>query len=133
LQWSKQAASFNQLLFRFWQDVKIFGTGQESAIPDVIGLDASFGIERIRDFRCHQGQAGTFDLTKAFFTCGGAVDDCIDGQLQAAGFEFYVDDAVASFDIGNDSGRVVNDILSAFGEGGQESFDCSWIFFDDFG
>ena len=57
-------------------------------------------------------------MAKTFFTCGGAVDDGVDGQLQAACFEFYVDDAVARFDIGNDSSRIVNDILGTFGEGG---------------
>ena len=51
-------------------------------------------------------------MAKTFFTCGGAVDDGVDGQLQATCFEFYVDDAVARFDIGNDSSRIVNDILA---------------------
>ena len=83
--------------------------------------------------RRHQRQTGAFDLSKSLSTCVWAVDDGIYRQLQAAGFELDVDDAVTRFDGFNRLGRVFNNVMHAFGKSAQERFDSRRVLFNHFG
>jgi len=73
------------------------------------------------------------DLAKAFGACVCAVDDGVNGQLQAAGFQCGVDDAVTGFHRLDRFSRFGDHFLYALGERLQESFHGGRVFLQDFG
>ena len=93
----KMGIGLHRYLFFDRQHVQLCRGGQKAAVPHGIGIHPGFGRKGVGHLGSHQRQAWGVDLTKAFGACAAAVDGRVDGQLQAAGFERHVDDAVAGF------------------------------------
>ena len=122
------------LLFRCRrQHIQFSRAGQKAAVPNRIGVDASFGRKRVGNLARHQCQAGALDLTKPLGAGVSTVDRGVNRQFQAPCFKLDIDDAVALFDKLDGCIGFDKYFFHAFGGSSQKGANRGGVFLDHFG